>query len=200
MANVIARLVSRSIVPVMVFGLLGHLWASPAAARPVFNQSPAAMDRTFGRYWTKLTQRDGEGLYITYTYSPTKLRQLFPGYKVTRFALFYRNNQVRSAIVDLLDKSGEELIIGRDRIVSEKLEAKFFEGVLGYAAPTYKPLFEMTGVAPAYSDCLGDGVVSEYGQSAHTNVLSGLRLTYEARCVRPYDKIQLQVEKGPSGG
>jgi hypothetical protein len=200
MVNVRAGLVSRSIVPVMVLGLVGHLWASPAGARPVFNQSPAAMDRTFGRYWTKLTQRDSEGLYVTYIYSPAKLRQLFPGYTVTRFSLFYRNNQVRSANVALLDKSGGELILERDQIMSEKLEAKLFEGVLGYAAPTYKPLLEVTGVWPYYRNCLGDGVVSEYGQSAHTSILEGLTLAYEARCVRPYDKIQLQVGKGPSGG
>ncbi len=193
-------MVNRSIVSVMLLGLLGTFWAGPAAARPVFNQSPETMDRAFGRYWTKLTKHDAQGVYVTYTYSPAKLRPLFPGYTVTSFSLFYRNNQVLTANVVLTEKSGEDLKIGRDRMVSEKLQAKLFEGVLGYAAPTYKPLLEVTGVSPYYSDCLGDGVVAEYGQPTNNEIITGLRLVYEARCVRPYDKIQLQVEKGISGG
>jgi hypothetical protein len=119
---------------------------------------------------------------------------------VKRFSLLYRNNQVRSASIDLAEKSGEELKIAPSRITSEKLEAKFFEGVLGYRTPTYKPLLEVTGVWPYYRNCLGDGVAAEYSQSAHTEIFGGLTLIYDARCVRPYDKIQLQVSKGPSGG
>jgi hypothetical protein len=196
----IAGLVNRSLALVVVLVLLGNFWADPATARPVFNQSPETMDRAFGRYWTKLTQRDDQGLYVTYTYSPAKLRPLFLEYTVKRFSLFYRNNQVRSASIDLAEKSGEDLKIAPSRITSEKLEAKFFEGVLGYGAPTYKPLLEVTGVWPYYRNCLGDGVASEYSQSAHTEIFGGLTLIYDARCVRPYDKIQLQVSKGPSGG
>jgi hypothetical protein len=100
----------------------------------------------------------------------------------------------------LSDKSGEPLVTDREKIVSEQLEAKFFEAIFGYRAPTYKPLLEVTGVWPVYRDCLGDGVTAEYGQSAHSQVLEGMTLLYEPRCVRPYDKIKLQVEKGPSGG
>ncbi len=199
MVNIVA-LVNRSIVSVTVLALLGTSWTAPALAKPVFNQSPETVDRALGRYWTKLTKRDDQGLYVTYTYSPAKLRRLFSDYKVTQFFLIYRNDKMQSVHMALSDKSGEPLVLERDRIVSEQLEAMFFEGVLGYRAPTYKPLWEATGVAPAYSDCLGDGVASEYGQSAHTRILEGLSLVYEARCVRPYDRIQLKVEKGPSGG
>jgi hypothetical protein len=40
----IAGLVNRSLALVVVIVLLGNFWADPAAARPLFNQSPETMD------------------------------------------------------------------------------------------------------------------------------------------------------------
>jgi hypothetical protein len=84
MVKVLAGFVGRSILTASVLALLGTGWTAPVLAKPVFNQSPETVDRALGRYWTKLTKRDDQGLFVIYTYSPAKLRRLLPDYKVTR--------------------------------------------------------------------------------------------------------------------
>jgi hypothetical protein len=195
----------RCFALVMLLAIVGFSMAQPVwAGRAVFNQTPEQIDRTFGRYWTKLTQRDGDGK--VYTYSPARFRAAFPNYPASRFVMIYRDGRVQS--VQFLPyptiaaaKAQEGPILSEQQIETEQMEAKVFEAVLGYRPAIYKPLHQITGVWPRYTTCLGDGVASQYALLVHSEMLtSGFTLFYDKQCEPPYDKIKLTIERGPSGG
>lgn len=78
--------------------LVVQIGVQPAlAGRYVLNQSPAAIEQSFGRYWTKLTQTNQNGQKtITYTYSPASLRHFFPDRPFVSLSMTYVNDRVQS--------------------------------------------------------------------------------------------------------
>jgi hypothetical protein len=198
----------RTLVALALLVALTVLPAHAAfAGRAVFNQTPETIDSAFGRYWTKLTQTDGEGkTYVTYSYSPNQLRRRFPNYPASQFTMVYRDNRVQS--VQWLPyqtaanaSNGVLPSLSAEDVVSSQMEAKFFEYLLGYRPSIYKPLYEESGVVYSYLNCLGDGVASSYAVSAHANgLISGIILNYDRRCEPPYERIELTRGRGPSGG
>jgi hypothetical protein len=60
--------------------------------------SPAQLDRTLGRYWSRLTESNGDGTFrVTYRYNPSALRSMFPDDpKNLRLTVIYRDNKAQS--------------------------------------------------------------------------------------------------------
>lgn len=94
------RLYCRSGIWVVGIGVLlvMGLNVQPAlAGRYVLNQNPTTIERSFGHYWTKLTQTDGKGeKSITYTYSPAPLQHFFPDRPFATLSMTYVNGRVHS--------------------------------------------------------------------------------------------------------
>jgi hypothetical protein len=189
-----------------IASLTGNLFIpeSAAAGRYVLNQTPATIEKKFGRYWTKLTQKGSDGkTYVKYWYSPAKLRRLFPDRPETKLMMIYVDDRVQSIVISPY-RTSDEVTAGSIKMDSEtldrlKLEERYFEAIFGYQPPTYKPLHLEYGSYYSYQNCLGNGVMSDY--SFHFNEeFTGVRFSYNKACEPPYDQIKFTESKGPSGG
>jgi hypothetical protein len=175
--------------------------AQPAAAgRYVLDQTPATIEKSFGRYWTKLTRPIG----VTYTYSPAPLRKLFPAYPFATLSMFYVNGKVQRITTELYrtaqEKAAGEIKMESKTVIAQALEAKMFEAIFGYRPPIYKPLHLNYGLWNIYTNCLGNGVDSTYGVLWGDRFLDGISMTYNPACEPPYERIKYTEEQGPSGG
>jgi hypothetical protein len=195
-----------SFILATIASLTGSLFVpeSDAAGRYVLNQTPATIEKHFGRYWTKLTQKGSDGkVYVRYWYSPAKLRRLFPDRPETKLMMIYVDDRVQSVNI-IPYKTPQEVANGSIRMDSEtlnrlKMEERYFEAIFGYRPPTYKPLHLEYGSYYTYQNCLGNGVMSDY--SFHFNEeLTGIGFSYNKACEPPYDQIKFTESKGPSGG
>ncbi|MGI0492209.1 hypothetical protein ACN4EG_10370 [Alkalinema pantanalense CENA528] len=161
-----------------------------SAGRAVLNQSPATIEKSFGRYWTKLTHRDPDGiLRVTYTYNPSKLRRIFPSYPKAKFFVIFVNDRAQSIHLTMDDNENAQ-----EFTYNSSDAAKFFEFIFGYRPAIHKPLFDrFTGneTIHDYVDCLGDGVATAYTiGGANQFLLGNAQLYYSQRCEPPYDRIQ----------
>jgi hypothetical protein len=178
---------------------------SAAAGRYVLNQTPATIDKIFGRYWTKLTRKGSDGkMYVTYWYSPAKLRRLFPDRPETQLMMVYVDDRVQSVQI-IPYKTPQEvadgiIIMDSSIFPSLKMEERYFEAIFGYKAPTYKPLYLSYGSFYSYQNCLGNGVISSYAFHFGERLTSGISFGYDKACEPPYDQIKFTESKGPSGG
>jgi hypothetical protein len=178
---------------------------SAAAGRYVFNQTPATIDKSFGRYWTKLTRKGSdEKIYVTYWYSPAKLRRLFPDRPETKLMMIYVDDRVQSVQI-IPYKTTQEVADGSIKMDSSifpslKMEERYFEAIFGYRPPTYKPLYLNYGSFYSYQNCLGNGVMSGYTFHFSERLVGGVSFAYNKACEPPYDQIKFTEEKGPSGG
>jgi hypothetical protein len=175
------------------------------AGRYVLNQSPATIERSFGRYWTKLTQTDEKGgKSVIYTYSPAPLQRYFPDRPFATLSMTYRNDRVRSVTMKpyrTAEEQQKDYIKLTDKTVMDQaMEAKLFEAIFGYRPPIYKPLYLNYGSFYSYINCLGDGVASSYSIHLGERLDGGITLTYNPVCEPPYNRIRYKEEKGPSGG
>lgn len=58
--------------------IAGTSLAGSADERPVFGESPTAIEQYFGSYWSRLTEvNQADHHVVTYTYSPGEIRSLF---------------------------------------------------------------------------------------------------------------------------
>jgi hypothetical protein len=193
MLTTIASLTSSLFVP-----------ESAAAGRYVLNQTPATIEKSFGRYWTKLTRKGSDGkTYVKYWYSPAKLRRLFSDRPETELMMIYVDDRVQSIVISPY-KTPDEVTNGLIKMDSEtlnqlKMEERYFEAIFGYRPPTYKPLHLDYGSYYSYQNCLGNGVVSNYSFHFNEN-FSGIGFSYNKACEPPYDQIKFTDSKGPSGG
>lgn len=174
------------------------------AGRYVLNQNPTTIERSFGHYWTKLTQTDGKGeKSITYTYSPAPLQHFFPDRPFATLSMTYVNGRVHSVTMRPYRTAQEKR---DDTIEADKtgtyqaMETQLFEAIFGYRPPIYKPLYLNYGSFYSYINCLGNGVASSYSILLGAHLDEGITLTYNPACEPPYDRIQYTEEKGPSGG
>jgi hypothetical protein len=187
----VALLIALVILPAIILPANSAL-----AGQAVFNQTPETMDKAFGRYWTKLTQEYDGKPYVTYTYSPNKLRRRLPGYPASEFTMIYRDNRVQSVTFRPY-KTAEDAkkqydpLIQQEEVISSKMEEKLFEYLFGYRPSIYKPLYEEAGTAYSYTNCLGDGVASSYAVAHSTYLISGITLNYDQACEPPYERIKL---------
>jgi hypothetical protein len=187
--------------------LTGSLFIPESAAtgRYVLNQTPATIEKSFGRYWTKLTQKGSDGkIYVTYWYSPAKLRRLFPDRPETKLMMIYVDDRVQSVQI-IPYKTPQEVGDGSVKMDSSifpslKMEERYFEAIFGYKAPIYKPLYLSYGSFYSYQNCLGNGVRSSYAFHFGERLISGISFAYDKTCEPPYDQIKFTEEKGPSGG
>lgn len=176
------------------------------AGQAVFNQTPETMDKAFGRYWTKLTREDSDGkAYVTYTYSPNKLRRLFPDYPALQFTMVYRDNRVQFVTFIPYEtaedaKNQNAPLIEQEEVISSKMEEKLFEYLFGYRPSIYKPLYEEAGLTYFYTNCLGDGVASSYGVTTHSRQMSDITLRYDQACEPPYERIKLTRTRSSATG
>lgn len=178
---------------------------SALAGRAVLNQSPATIEQSFGRYWTKLTQTNQNGeKSVTYTYSPAPFRRFFPDRPLTTLSMTYVNNRVRSVTMrpykTAQEKREDYIRMTGTTVTGQAMEAKVFEAIFGYRPSIYKPLYLNYGSFYSYINCLGDGVASSYSILQGERLTDGITLTYNPTCEPPYDRIQFKQEKGPSGG
>jgi hypothetical protein len=200
-------LAGRTLVAVALLIALVILPANTAlAGQAVFNQTPETMDKAFGRYWTKLTREGSDGkAYVTYTYSPNKLRRRFPGYPASEFTMIYRDNRVQSVTFSPYKtaedaKNQYDPLIQQEEVISSKMEEKFFEYLFGYRPSIYKPLYEYEGNFYGYTNCLGDGVASDYVLS-YPRMIGGITLKYNQACEPPYERIKLsRITSSNNGG
>jgi hypothetical protein len=135
-----------------------------AAGRYVLNQTPATIEKYFGRYWTKLTQTDSNGkTTVTYWYSPAKLRRLFPDRAKTTLSMIYIDNRVQSIEIkpykntNEIENYGAE--IDAETIQNLQMQERYFEAIFGYRPPTYKPLYLSYGSLYSYTNCLGNRTI-----------------------------------------
>jgi hypothetical protein len=201
-------LAGRTLVAVALLIALVILPANTAiAGQAVFNQTPETMDKAFGRYWTKLTREGSDGkAYVTYTYSPNRLRRRLPAYPAAEFTMIYRDNRVQSVtfrpyktVEDA--KNQNDPLIQQEEVISSKMEENLFEYLFGYRPSIYKPLYEEAGTAYSYVNCLGDGVASSYAVAHSTQLMSGITLTYNQSCEPPYERIKLlRTTSSATGG
>ncbi len=175
------------------------------AGRYVLNQRPATIERSFGRYWTKLTQTNEQGKkFVTYTYSPALLRRFFPDRPFISFSMVYVNDRVQSITMrpykTAQEQRNDNIQVTSNTVTDERMEAKLFEAIFGYRPPIYKPLYLNYGSFYSYINCLGDGVASSYSVLQGERLTDGITLTYNPLCEPPYTRIKYTEEKGPSGG
>lgn len=193
---------AMAIATLLVVGVRGQ----PAVAgRYVLNQSPATIERSFGRYWTKLTQTNQKGeKSVTYTYSPAQLRRFFPDSPFLSLSMTYVNDRVQSVTMrpykTAAEKRNDYIKVTSSTVTDQAMEAKLFEAIFGYRPPIYKPLYLNYGSFYRYINCLGDGVASGYSILQGDNLAEGVTLAYNPVCEPPYDRIKYTEEKGPSGG
>jgi hypothetical protein len=179
---------------ILVATILGsHSIAALALPAP-FNQTPATLEKRFGRYWTKLTTRDSDGTpLVTYTYSAARFRKLFPAYPASRLTIQYRNNQARLfqfqpyKTVEARDM-GEPLLSAD--MQGENWEAKLFEGLFGYRSLIYRSLISHPGeYESSFTNCLDDGVATSYSfYFLSQQWLDGIILTHNPLCKPPADR------------
>ncbi|MBW4538984.1 MAG: hypothetical protein KME43_07525 [Myxacorys chilensis ATA2-1-KO14] len=179
--------------------------AQPAAAgRYVLNQTPATIEKSFGRYWTKLTRKVEKDTYVTYTYSPAPLRKLFPAYSFATLSMLYVNGKVQRITMQpyrtAQEKAADEIKMESKTVIAQALEAKLFEVIFGYRPPIYKPLHLSYGIDYIYTNCLGDGVDSTYSIIRGDRFNGGISMTYNSACEPPYDRIKYTEDQGPIGG
>lgn len=178
---------------IAIIGVTGIfvLGINPAlAGRAVLNQSPATIEKSFGRYWTKLTHRDPDGLTrVTYTYNPSKLHRVFPSYPKAKFFVNFMDDRAQSIHLTMDDNENAQ-----EFTYSASDAAKFFEFIFGYRPAIHQPLFDrFTGNETIHDhvDCLGDGVATAYTiGGANQFLLGDAKLYYTQRCEPPYDRIQ----------
>jgi hypothetical protein len=175
------------------------------AGRYVLNQSPAAIERSFGRYWTKLTQTNQNGeKFVTYTYSPAQLRRFFSDRPFLSLSMTFVNDRVHSVTMQPYktaeEKRKDYIKLDSDVVIDQAMEAKLFEAIFGYRPSIYKPLHLTTGSIYEYTNCLGDGVASSYSINLGERLTDGITLAYKPVCEPPYDRIKFTQSKGPSGG
>lgn len=187
--------------------LLGHSLLAPeaVAGRYVLNQTPATIEKSFGRYWTKLTQKNDNGtVFVTYWYSPAKVRRLFPDRPATTLSMTYVDNRVQS--IDIIpyktkqDVADQSTPMNSRYLEDLKMQERYFEAVFGYRPPTYRALYLNYGSFYSYRNCLGNGVMSAYTFHFDERLVQGISFSYNAACEPPYDQIRFTEEKGPSGG
>jgi hypothetical protein len=201
------KIVGTSVVLVSIALLNSSLFAPEveASGRYVLNQSPATIEKSFGRYWTKLTRKNEAGkVFVTYWYSPAKLRRLFPDRPATMLSMTYVDGRVQSIEIRPY-KTPQDVSEGSTLMTSEilnnlKMEERYFEAVFGYQPPINKPLYLNYGSFYSYQNCLGDGIVSAYTFHFNERLVSGISFGYNQVCEPPYDQIKFMEEKGPSGG
>lgn len=199
------NIIKKSFILATVASLNSSLFIPEVAAgRYVLNQTPATIEKYFGRYWSKLTQTGANGkITVTYWYSPARLRRLFPDRAKTTLSMIYIDNRVQSIEIqpfksqnDITNYSTE---IDNEVIQNIQMESRYFEAIFGYRPPIYKPLSLEYGSFYSYTNCLGNGVTSSY--SLHfSSRLNSMSFEYNAACEPPYDKIEFTEWKGPSGG
>lgn len=162
---------------------LTGLLANPArAGQPVLNQTPQAVERTFGPYQTRLTTPDG----VTYTYSATQLRQLFPQFPKTEWSITYVNNRAKYINLNIAANPNAD-----DFTYDQPEVAKFFQFVFGYQPPTWQELsVKFTGneTIHDYQYCLGDGVGTSFTRMGYKQFADFIQLYYDSRCEPPYSQ------------
>lgn len=161
--------------------LLSGLFPTPAlAGRYVLNQTPATIQRYFGRPLAiePLPDKPNTKQYI---YSAAGARRIFPTFpKQGRFGMTFVNNQVQT--IWLIPNTPSDGYF-------DYSAQKFFNYIFGYEPPTWKNL-QYPGGHEGFADyrgCLGDGVVA-----THTDYLLGsdhITLAYDSICEPPYDRI-----------
>lgn len=162
---------------------LTGLLANPVrAGQPVLNQTPQTIERTFGPYQTRLTTPDG----VTYTYSATQLRQLFPQFPQTEWSITFVNNRAKSINLNVAANPNAD-----DFTYDQAEAAKFFQFVFGYQPPTWQELsVKFTGneTIHDYQYCLGDGVGTSFTRMGYKQFADFIQLYYDSRCEPPYSQ------------
>ncbi len=160
---------------------LSGLFPTPAlAGRYVLNQTPATIQRHFGRPWTIETLKDKPNTKL-YTYSPSGVRRVFPTFpKQGKFGMTFVDNRVQT--IWLIPNTANNGYFNYNT-------KQFFNYIFGYEPPIWKDL-QYPGGHEGFADyrgCLGDGVVATY-----IDYLLGsdnITLAYNSICEPPYDRI-----------
>lgn len=168
--------------------LLSIAERSPAASRPVLNQSPQTIERYFGRYWTRLTRTENGTTRVTYTYSPAGLRRILPRAQIERFSVTFVDNRAQTINLDInspMDSTG--FTYGQPEA------SRFYQYVFGYRPPIWKFLssrFTGNETIHDYIFCLGDGVSTGFTIGGAAQVLIGsINLQYNVQCEPPYQSL-----------
>lgn len=146
------------------------------AGQPVLNQTPQTIERTFGRYQTRLTTSDG----VTYTYSATQLRQLFPQFPKTEWSITFVNNRAKYINLNVAANPNAD-----DFTYDQPEAAKFFQYVFGYQPPTWQELStKFTGNTTIYDYeyCLGDGIATSFTRMGYKQFADFIQLYYDPQC------------------
>jgi len=146
------------------------------AGQLVLNQTPQTIERTFGRYQTRLTTSDG----VTYTYSPTQLRRLFPKFSKTGWSITFVNNRAKYISLNVAANPNAD-----DFTYDQPEAAKFFQYVFGYQPPIWQELsVKFTGneTIHDYKYCLGDGVGTSFTRMGANQFADFIRLYYDPQC------------------
>lgn len=82
-----------SIAGLSVLLIAGTSLAGSADERPVFGESPTAIEQYFGPYWSRLTEvNQADHHVVTYTYSPGEMRSFFIDAEDLRLSITFVND------------------------------------------------------------------------------------------------------------
>lgn len=116
------------------------------AGRHVLNQTSQTIEKSFGKYWTKLTLPPdalNKARIVRYTYSPNALRRVFPEFPRATLTIDYRNDRVVEIqfFPDPLNQQAHILnkpnALSVSALVQEKqVESRFFNMCLAIDRPS----------------------------------------------------------------
>ena len=153
-----------------------------ADARPVFGESPAAIESYFGPYWTRLTM----GSRVTYTYSPGELTQIFPAANFNHFQVNFENGQATSVNV-LVTMTLSDIVEGGYPMDLDAM----FEHIFGYAPSSessvyqqqvYEDQFSLIGTLHGLHYCVDDGIVMFYEYASDPDYLIYVSFSPDEAC------------------
>lgn len=144
--------------------VLSCLSFAPAAwaARPVFNQTPATLQRYFGRPIARNTLPLGsDRTSVTYSYSAGRLRRVFPEAKDLRIKATFINNRLQEVGI----ASGNALIQRYPQRVDQ-----VYTFIFNSPPPRQHPRYGqsltddsgLTGSLQSQAFCLGNGIATNF--------------------------------------
>lgn len=173
-----------TLAPCLGFLFSGILAPPALAGRYVLNQTPATIQRHFGRP-LRIEPSPTSPTTKIYTYSPQRIRSVFRDFpRDGLFQMVYVNDRVRSIELYPNPNGGKGAGDGFYTFSPQK----FFNYIFGYQPPTWK-LLQPSGGNEGFADyraCLGDGVQIHYMQ--YSLGADEIVMTYNSQCEPPYSR------------
>lgn len=169
--------------------LVTMLWSSSqtvaiAEKRSLFGASPQTIERYFGPYWSRLTR----GADVTYTYSPNRIRQVFPEANITDISVVFSAGKATRIGVNLLSGGLDLQTFGPDGYPQD-FDALFTQ-LFGYQPSRESSVYGKVAVDYGYvhgtlqvrSFCVSDGISLDYEYASVREYAIYAAFVYRENC------------------